>query len=1361
MITTISQDRGGPANPCRTERRFRTPPLLFLLAGCGIVFFTQGLYGGDTPREQSVRAVVAEARDIIVPERASMIEQQIVATRYLTSIGPEGVAKAKERLLKSLEDGSLSDYDRRHLSEYERMIRSACRYNMRLASHLAKLAQLRAVEAAELGLEHIDIVRRTGPSRRRTTTQPGVELLKAAGRPAAALIIHRLASDKELSNADRQRLLDVLQQIEGPASQPLLKTPPPLPPRRPSPAAPVKNSLEVRFIRLPGIRCPGYLGHSTKSVLNFSKGKAVEGPVINEGDSIWTNDDTEPTNRFIAKGVGKTGDFAFFYRETFVPSRMFAHLETKGLYDLSGKDLSGRIKVDLSSPFDARTARTGSLKRGEIILVVTRDNKFALVQRLGVILGKEIPLAYVFQPNGSARFPIAPWRGDLSYVLETPSPSFGNWMAAHFFVAYPTGYYRSTQSLQKVLDGTIPDASLSEKAEALRLLGSLRCFEAAELMISYLATAFPGAESISKHPAVLALADIEPAARPVLLQHIKNATDKKQRERLVDTLMYIEGDVAGKALLLADGVQTETRPEGIEAKGERSQAEQAVHEVWMPDCSYELPSVLQIVSGQLRPAIRKEIKPEEADSVELWATIVREAGDIAWDSSGGDMLVASGRLAVLSETTLDTLADQDLSDRLQNKFIISRVEGRRGTYVLLKTVGGTYALLQIGTAHKRRLQVFWICQPNGSARFSQTALTALAAAGKPPTATISVLTDLGSPEGRLLDMNLATLLPSPIKMPGPLESEEDALRTIRQVADLAYWNGRLLAGSEKMAFRGRGQLPDLAETNAAEAIRRRGRPWLRLRNIEPGRVFVVMTRDGKYALCRVVAKQGGTISIRWVMQRSGKSTFPIVTPDPPLKATSTLFDKLPKDPTARLQRLVSTPPPGQFGGPTDRTPLLAEIHRVLSAGADPKAFREPLGYNALHLAANSGATDAAELLLNAGMKVDSRSRGGVTALNIAAYMNHYELCKLLLRHGADPQAKSPSGETPLAAALRRPADDKRIVQLLTESGGRAQSLHVAALAGDVDQIKAILAKGASVNQRDPQGKTPLYIAAEQGKAGAVALLLDAKADTSMGVRRAQQDWTPLIAAAHEGHAEVVQLLLTKAAKIAAEEKHKALYWAVLKRHVKVCQVLVEHGAPYRERMEGDGPSSILEIAWYSPNPDIPALFRTRGEQMPLWAACQLSDTKTVQKLLATPGVNPNERSPRGDAPLHLAVRGGHLDLAEMLLDKGADINLPMAHTKKTALHLAVEAKNLAAVKLLIARHANLNALTMGGRTPLYYAAVLRSSASIVVRTLLDAGADVGLVPSGDQRSGKKLSELTRDKTIQRMLQEHEEARERK
>ena len=26
--------------------------------------------------------------------------------------------------------------------------------------------------------------------------------------------------------------------------------------------------------------------------------------------------------------------------------------------------------------------------------------------------------------------PIAPWRSDLSYVLETPSPSFGNWMAA-------------------------------------------------------------------------------------------------------------------------------------------------------------------------------------------------------------------------------------------------------------------------------------------------------------------------------------------------------------------------------------------------------------------------------------------------------------------------------------------------------------------------------------------------------------------------------------------------------------------------------------------------------------------------------------------------------------------------------------------------------------------------------------------------------------------------------------------------------------------------------------------------------------------------------------------------------------------
>jgi len=313
----------------------------------------------------------------------------------------------------------------------------------------------------------------------------------------------------------------------------------------------------------------------------------------------------------------------------------------------------------------------------------------------------------------------------------------------------------------------------------------------------------------------------------------------------------------------------------------------------MPDYSDEIPSVLQIVSGQLRPGVKREIRPKEANSAEVWATVVREVGDVAWDTGSGDMLIASGRLAVLSETPLDTLADQDLSDKLQNKLIIRRAEGRPGTYVLLKAVGGTYALLQIGRTNNRRLQVFWIYQPNGSARFSQAALAALAAAGKPPVAPISVLTDLGSPEGRLLDMSKAAILPSPAKIPRSLEDQEEALRSIHRAADLAYWNGRLIAGSEKMARLGKGQLADFAEKNAAEAVKRRGGPWLAGSNIDPGCVFVVMTRDGKYALCRVMAKQGSTISIRWVMQQSGKSTFPfpVVTPDPPLKATSTLFDK--------------------------------------------------------------------------------------------------------------------------------------------------------------------------------------------------------------------------------------------------------------------------------------------------------------------------------------------------------------------------------------------------------------------------------------------------------------------------------------
>ena len=69
------------------------------------------------------------------------------------------------------------------------------------------------------------------------------------------------------------------------------------------------------------------------------------------------------------------------------------------------------------------------------------------------------------------------------------------------------------------------------------------------------------------------------------------------------------------------------------------------------------------------------------------------------------------------------------------------------------------------------------------------------------------------------------------------------------------------------------------------------------------------------------------------------------------------------------------------------------------------------------------------------------------------------------------------------------------------------------------------------------------------------------------------------------------------------------------------------------------------------------------------------------------------------SPLHLAVRSGHQDIAELLIEKGADIEV-RDHGDYTPLHNAAWNGNLEMVKLLLDAGANITARSYSGSTPL-------------------------------------------------------------
>lgn len=106
----------------------------------------------------------------------------------------------------------------------------------------------------------------------------------------------------------------------------------------------------------------------------------------------------------------------------------------------------------------------------------------------------------------------------------------------------------------------------------------------------------------------------------------------------------------------------------------------------------------------------------------------------------------------------------------------------------------------------------------------------------------------------------------------------------------------------------------------------------------------------------------------------------------------------------------------------------------------------------------------------------------------------------------------------------------------------------------------------------------------------------------------------------------------------------------------------------------------------------------------------------------------------GYTALHHAAIGGHVDVVEVLLEGGAQID-SVGSRGETALLLASSKGNYEVVRLLTEQGADPNKASADGKTPLHKAAIAGSAET--VETLLTAGAD----PATVDRSGRTALEL--------------------
>lgn len=379
------------------------------------------------------------------------------------------------------------------------------------------------------------------------------------------------------------------------------------------------------------------------------------------------------------------------------------------------------------------------------------------------------------------------------------------------------------------------------------------------------------------------------------------------------------------------------------------------------------------------------------------------------------------------------------------------------------------------------------------------------------------------------------------------------------------------------------------------------------------------------------------------------------------------------------------------------------VKHLVEQGVDVN-LKSSTGANAVWLAAAEGKTDVLKYLLSKGGDVKVKRSDGISVLAAACIAGHKDVIKLLLKDEAIVKGDfvnetDNEGLTPIINVCEQGSLD--ILKMLVKSGGDVNAvsntgftpLIVASSAGFLDQVKFLIQNGAKVDQLHSEGVTALMYAAASGHLDIVKHLVANKADVSIkhsnggtalmetGASASKSNAeimafliengaehdiidkdsvTPLMSAASQGQCACVDLIL-------ATEKKKSKDKDGLARHVNL--------------VANSGGSALMFAAGSGKVECVQSLLDAGAEiHMKVEATPEYLD-QLAQKIASG-----EESEPHVDGidSLMIAAAAGHLSVAKLLLEKGAD-PLMKDDEDKTALAAAVKG-NFGDVASLLVQH---------------------------------------------------------------------------
>ncbi|GFY72014.1 ankyrin repeat and KH domain-containing protein 1 [Trichonephila inaurata madagascariensis] len=303
------------------------------------------------------------------------------------------------------------------------------------------------------------------------------------------------------------------------------------------------------------------------------------------------------------------------------------------------------------------------------------------------------------------------------------------------------------------------------------------------------------------------------------------------------------------------------------------------------------------------------------------------------------------------------------------------------------------------------------------------------------------------------------------------------------------------------------------------------------------------------------------------------------------------------------------------------------------------------------------------------------------------------------------------------------------------------ALTLACAGGHEELVTLLLSRGADIEHRDKKGFAPLMLASTAGHAGVVDILLNNAADIEAPAERTKD--TALSLACSGGRYEVVDILLARG----ANKEHRnvsdytPLSLAASGGYVNIIKLLLSHGAEINSRTGSKLGISPLMLAAMNGHVQAVKLLLDMGSDInaqietnrntALTLAC-FQGRHEVVSLLLDRKANVEHRAKTGLTPLMEAASGGYVEVGQVLIDKGADVNAPpVPSSRDTALTIAADKGHYRFVQLLLERDAIVEVKNKKGNSPLWLAA--NGGHLEVVQLLCSYNADI------DSQDNRKVS----------------------